>query len=257
MTSDRTQQPTSPQAGDRADALPEALIDEALRALGSTRLEPPPLGASLEAELQHLAPVTPRRPYRQFLATCALSLLYGGLLLLYLRLRRDLGGLPLPWLIAYCAAWLASFLGITWLALVPGPGRVMPNGRHAGMGAGMAAVGFIAAGLLFARHVPGLSVMFEPSLQSLVHHSSKCLMWGVLTALVPVVLSALLLRGALPVGSRWAGAGLGAAGGSLGGLVLHLHCPVADALHLGVVHGGVVLAGAVLGALMIPPATHA
>ncbi len=82
-----------------------------------------------------------------------------------------------------------------------------------------------------------------------------CIGVGLLSALVPVLLGALLLRGRLPVGSHWAGAGLGAAGGSLGGLILQLHCHVADGLHLGVVHGGVVAIGAVIGALLLPRST--
>jgi len=77
-----------------------------------------------------------------------------------------------------------------------------------------------------------------------------CMGLGVATALVPVVLGALVLRGALPVGSRWAAAGLGAAGGSLGGLVLHLHCPIVDGWHLGIAHGGVVAVSAALAAAL-------
>lgn len=226
-------------------------LDSALRALNASRQAPPPLPASLEAEIQQLQPAAPRRPRRQFIGISLLSLIFGVLLLLYLGLRSDLAGLPALWMIAYCAAWLASFLGISWLVLVPDPGRVMPDWRRAGMGAAVATIGFVAAGLLLARQAPGLSVVLEPSLHGLVrgHH---CLLTGVLTALVPVVLGALILRGTLPVGSRWAGAGMGASGGSLGGLMLHLYCPVADGLHLGVVHGGVVLVSALLGMLIIP-----
>ena len=88
------------------------------------------------------------------------------------------------------------------------------------------------------------------------HHGHGCMELGLLTALVPVALGALVLRGALPVGARWAAAGLGAAGGSLGGLVLHLHCPIADALHLGLVHGGVVLVAALISAAIVPRATR-
>jgi hypothetical protein len=127
----------------------------------------------------------------------------------------------------------------------------MPSWRHAGIGAVAASIGFVAAGLLFHRHAPGLSVVPEPSLHTLLAHSG-CLRTGAIASLVPVALSALLLRGSVPVGSRWAGAGVGAAGGSLGGLMLHLHCPVADALHLGVIHGGVVVIGVVVGALAVP-----
>ncbi len=226
-------------------------IEQTLRALGNRLPEPPPLAPALEAELGRLQAVRTRRPRRQFVITCAISLIYGGLILLLARLRPDLAGLPMAWMLIYSAAWLLSFLVITWLVLVPGPGRVMPSWRHAGIGAVAASVGFVAAGLLFHRHAPGLSVVLEPSLHNLLAHSG-CMRSGVITALVPVALSALLLRGSVPVGSRWAGAGVGAAGGSLGGLMLHLHCPVADALHLGVIHGGVVVVGVVAGALAVP-----
>lgn len=226
-------------------------IEQTLRALGNRLPEPPPLAPALEAELGRLQAVRTRRPRRQFVITCAISLIYGGLILLLARLRPDLAGLPTAWMLIYSAAWLLSFLVITWLVLVPGPGRVMPSWRHAGIGAVAASIGFVAAGLLFHRHAPGLSVVLEPSLHNLLTHSG-CLRSGVITALVPVALSALLLRGSVPVGSRWAGAAVGAAGGSLGGLMLHLHCPVADALHLGVVHGGVVVVGVVAGALAVP-----
>jgi hypothetical protein len=228
-------------------------IGRSLRGLGQEEHAPPP-GLALQAELARIAPVRTRRPGRQFAAVSAVSLVYGTLLVLLTHVRPDLSGLPVPWLVLYCAAWLASFLVITWLTLVPGPRRVMPSWRHAGIGALVASLGFVLAGLLLDRHGP-TSVVREPTLPNLLH-GSKCLIVGGLTALVPIALSALLLRGSLPVGSRWAGAGVGAAGGSLGGLMLHLHCPVADALHLGVVHGGLVVIGTLAGALAVPRLTR-
>lgn len=225
-------------------------IERSLRALGAELPEPPPPGALLEAELGRIAPVRTRRPRRQFVAASAVSLAAAALLLLATGVRPDLAGLPVPWLALYCAAWLASFLAITWLALVPASRDVMPSWRRAGIAAAVAAAGFVLAGLLFARQGPD-SVVRPATFHDLVH-GSGCLVFGSLTALVPMALSALLLRGSLPVGSRWAGAGVGAAGGSLGGLMLHLHCPVADALHLGLVHGGLVAIGAVAGAVAVP-----
>ena len=82
-----------------------------------------------------------------------------------------------------------------------------------------------------------------------------CLELGLASALVPVVVGAIFLRGALPVGSRWVAAALGAGGGCLGGLVLHLHCNVADGLHVGLIHGGVVVLSALLSAAIVPRAT--
>ena len=77
----------------------------------------------------------------------------------------------------------------------------------------------------------------------------------VATAVVPVIIGALCLRGALPVGSRWIAAALGAGGGCLGGLVLHLHCHIADSLHIGLIHGGVVVVAALLAGALAPRAT--
>jgi hypothetical protein len=226
-------------------------IGRTLRALGDHLPEAPPPPPALQAEIDRLTPVRTRQPRRQFVAISAISLLYGGLLLLIKNLRPDLSALPTTWLVLYGAAWLASFLAITWLVLVPGPRRVMPSWRRAGIGAIAASAGFVLAGLLLDRHAPGHSVVLEPTLGGFLR-GTRCLLFGGVTALVPVALSTLLLRGSVPVGAHWAGAGVGAAGASLGGLMLHFHCPVADPLHLGLVHGGLVVLGAVLGALAVP-----
>ena len=37
--------------------------------------------------------------------------------------------------------------------------------------------------------------------------------------------------------------------------MLHLHCPIADGPHVGIIHGGVVVVAAVLAALLVPRAT--
>ena len=86
-------------------------------------------------------------------------------------------------------------------------------------------------------------------------HGHGCLWLGLATALVPVVLGAIFLRGAVPVFSRWIAATLGAAGGCLGGLLLHMHCRIADGPHIGIIHGGVVVVAAALAALLVPRAT--
>lgn len=229
-------------------------IGRTLRELGQTRLAPPPLSAELESELGKLAPKRTRSPRLGFVVTGAVSLLCVGVLVGVYGLRPDLPGLPWLWIVLYCAAWFASFVAIGWLALVPGPGQVMPNWRYAGMGAAVASIGFVAAGLLFDRHVPGVSILGKPSMRDMLGLGYGCLSVGVITALVPVMLGALSLRGRVPVGARWVGAGLGAAGGSLSGLHLHLHCHIADKLHLGIIHGGVVVVSALIGALLIPRA---
>lgn len=242
-------------AGDGGDERDER-VDEALSELAGPELAPPPLSADLEAELRDLAPVRTRRPRRTFAKVAAASMLYGAGMLWLFDLRPDLHGLSTLWMILYCTAWLSGFLVLGWFTMVPGPGKIMPNWRYAGVGAVIAAVGFVAAGLIFHRHVPDVSHVCSHDLSELIGHGHGCMRTGLLIALVPVLLGALLLRGALPVGSRWAGAGLGAAGGALGGLILHLHCHHTGPFHLGLVHGGVVVVSALIGAAIIPRVTR-
>jgi hypothetical protein len=78
-----------------------------------------------------------------------------------------------------------------------------------------------------------------------------CLLIGLVGAIVPAALAALALRGVVPVGRRWVAAALGAAGGALGGLVLHGHCPITERFHVGLVHGGVVLVAAAVAVLVV------
>jgi hypothetical protein len=214
--------------------------------------QPPPPSATLAAELAALAPVSARSPSRQIAILVGISLVYGAGLVATLTVRRDLRELPAGWLVATAALWLVGLVVPSYLALVPRAGSVMPRSRLAVASAVTTAFAFIALGL--AVH---------PSGPSSVHHGwdqlargHTCLEIGLASALVPVIAGAVFLRGALPVGAHSVAAALGAGGGCLGGLVLHLHCHVADGLHVGVVHGGVVVAAALLAAALVPGATE-
>lgn len=212
---------------------------------------PPPPSAALEAELANLAPVAPRRPMRQLALLLGISLIYGGGVAALLPMRRDLDELPMGWLVGAALCWIVGFVAPVYFATVPRRGAVIPRWPLAALASVIGAVGFIALGL-----------MIHPDGPHSVHLGSEhfasgysCLEVGLATALMPVVVGAVFLRGALPVGSRWIAAALGTGGGSLGGLLLHFHCSVADGLHLGLVHGSVVLISAVLAALLVPRAT--
>ena len=226
--------PTAPS--DRLDAPLDSLRE-------LPRPTPPPLAAELERALDGLAPVSPRRPWRQLATVIVVSLIYAGIVIALVTIREDMPGLPRPWLIAYLAAWLVGFGLPLGLAVVPARGAMMPRTNLAAAVATVAAIGFLALGLLWAErgpdsHVGGLRA------------ASACLSIGLAAALVPIVLGTLMLRGAAPVGSRRTAAALGAAAGSLGGFVLHLHCPIADRIHVGIVHGSVVAIAAVLTAAL-------
>jgi hypothetical protein len=213
---------------------------------------PPPMSAALDAELASLAPVKTRQPMRQFAKLAIISLVYSAGLLAILTVRDDAGELPMGWMIAAGLAWLSGFALPLYLALVPGPGAVMPRWKLAGGAAIAMAIFFVALGL--AIHPSGHSSV-QYGAERFVH-GHWCLELGLATAIVPVICGAIFLRGALPVASRWVAAGLGAGGGSLGGLVLHLHCHITDALHVGLIHGGVVGVSALLAAAIVPRATE-
>lgn len=209
---------------------------------------PPPLSERLEAELAELAPVAPRRPVRQLALLVTISLIYGAGLLAMLAMRHDLHELPMGWLVGSGLAWLVGFVVPMYLATVPRAGAVMPRWKLAGGSAVVGALGFIGLGLTLHPDGPSLGWAH-------FGRGYGCLEFGLATSLVPIVVGAIFLRGALPVGSRWIAAALGAGGGSLGGLMLHLHCPINDGLHVGLMHGGVVGIAALLAAALVPRAT--
>lgn len=213
---------------------------------------PPPLGAALEGELGRLAPVRPRRPLRDAAIILATGLGFGGAMLAMMKVRRDLLELPLSWLILMGLAWLLGFVVPAWLVVVPPRGQVIARWRAAAVAGAISAVLFVVCGFVIQPSGPSSL----PSLASPLH-SFGCLEIGLIASIVPISLSAIAVRGAFPVGSRWAAAALGGAGGALGGLMLHFHCPVTDPVHVGVMHGGVVIAAALLSALLAPRATDA
>jgi hypothetical protein len=213
---------------------------------------PPPLSAALEAELGKLRPSGTRHPLRQLGILLGISLVYGAGLLAVLAVRRDADELPMGWLVGATLGWLFGFVVPIYFATVPRAGSVTPRWRLAAVSAVVASIGFVAFGL--AIHPKGPSKSLELGWDHFLRGHS-CLEIGLATALVPVVAGAIFLRGAMPVGSRWIAAALGAGGGALGGLLLHLHCPITDPLHLGLVHGGVVVVAAALAAAIVPRAS--
>jgi hypothetical protein len=214
--------------------------------------KPPALGKDLEAELRTLAPVRTRRPLQHIGMLATLSLIYGAVLVVVLTTRRDMGELPMGWLAGVAIAWLLGFLVPSYLALVPRPGSMSPRWLIAGIAVAIAATCFVTLGLSMTPSGPSSEIYGTERFV----HGHTCLEIGLATALVPIVIGAIFLRGALPVGSRWIAAALGAGGGCLGGLVLHLHCHIADGLHVGLIHGGVVIIAAALSAAVVPRAAR-
>ncbi len=219
--------------------------------LAMPTFRPPPMAAQLESELGSLAPVVMRRPMRQLAIVCTVSLVYVAILLAVLSIRRDAGELPAAWMIGGGIAWFLGFVIPCYLALVPAPGSMLSR-RHYAIAASLIAAGFFVA-MGWMIHPQGPSSLQYGAERFILGHG--CLELGIATSLVPVILGAVFLRGALPVGSRWIAAALGAGSGSLGGLVLHFHCRITDPMHTGFIHAGVVTVAALLAAALVPRAT--
>lgn len=225
-------------------------LTDTLEVLSAPAALLPALHPDLERELASLEPARPRRPLEQLALFSLVSLAIAGGILAVLSLRHDLALLPRGWLIIYCVGWLLAFVGLGAAAILPARGEVSPRWRFAGIAAVGVGSAFVLAGLLLARSTPE-STLSPATAEGVWNLGHACLRWGLITAITPVVLGTLFLRGAAPVGARWIAWALGASGGALGGLMLHLHCRVADQVHLGLIHGGVVVIGGVLAALLV------
>jgi len=233
---------------------PSAMMDrtdEALADLAAHPPAPPAMSGAFDAVLAELAPVAARRPWRHAAIVGTVALAYAGGLLAVIAMRRDLHELPMGWLVGVGILWLAGFVVPSTLALVPRAGHIAPRWRAAAIVSVVSSALFVVLGLLV--HPSGPSSGYLGPENFIRGHG--CLELGLATAIAPALLGAIFLRGSLPVRSRWVAAALGAGGGSLGGLVLHLHCRIADGMHVGLVHGGVVVVGALLAALLLPRIT--
>lgn len=81
-------------------------------------------------------------------------------------------------------------------------------------------------------------------------HDAMCAALSVAMGIGPLVALVLVRRGTVFVASRWVGAALGAASLTWGSLLITLHCPCAEPMHLCLGHiVPAAIAGAVLGAL--------
>lgn len=226
-------------------------LDAIMSEIAATTHDAPAVGPELSREVDTIGPVKTRRPARQLAITAGAGLVYMAALVVLFKLRNDLAQLPRMWLATYLGAWFAGFIAILALVLIPARGSVMPRWRMAAIFAVAAGAAFTTGGLAMARSVPGVSFMYDPTFGNVMKYGYYCLTMGMVNAAMPIGLGVLALRGAAPVRSGWIAAALGAAGGCLGGLFLHLHCPIAEKFHLGLIHGGVVVLAAVVAGVFL------
>ena len=222
--------------------------DREIDALLAFELVPPPVDPRIERELAEITPITTRRPRRQFVVVLVGAAVVFSALLAVLGLRADLHQLPAGWIPVVAGLWVVGLVLAAWFALVPRPGSVMPRWRLASLVVAVTSCAYVILGLLV--HPSGSSSLFYGRERFAAGHG--CLELGLMTAIVPVALGTWFLRGTAPVRTRWIAALLGAAGGCVGGLLLHFYCRIADGLHIGLIHGGVVGTAALIAALVVP-----
>ncbi|MFL5307118.1 MAG: NrsF family protein [Polyangia bacterium] len=220
--------------------------DELSDGLPPQRFDPPPPNPALMAAVQQMHPVRTRSRLGAFAAVGAAALMVPAVVLATHEWRRDLPALPPGWLVAAAALWATAFTISLAAALVPARGHVLPAPAR-GSRAGLAAVlGVLVFVLCASLEAPGVSLRPEDVHRTLAGTSAHCAGFALLMAAPCVLLGLLALRRLVPVGGARLGLALGAAGGALGGLVLHFICPFANVGHVALGHvGGMALAAAI------------
>src|SRR5262249_40795218 len=147
-----------------------------------------PSPALLE-QIGRMRPVPTRAPARALLLVLAASVAWGAAVLALRHLRRDLGALPLGWLLGVGAAWAAALAAPPAPPLLPRRRAVQPDAPRALWAAAIA--GAAAVGCAFA--LP--SGLAPPGGAGFALAGATCLGLGLLVALLPSLLALFALRG--------------------------------------------------------------
>lgn len=197
-------------------------------------------------------PVKTRRPLRACAGValislaCAASLQVGAL-----GVRRDLGALSGPLLLLLVALCLVGYVAQLAVALLPPRGEVLPRERRA-LAVSLATL-VVTLPLAIAIGVqlhPGTPLLVIGQLARFWAHALPCFLDGLLVAAVPCAIGMITLRRLVPRGSWRRALAVGGACGGLAGLAVALHCSRTDLVHVGLAHGAVLVAPAVLLALI-------
>jgi hypothetical protein len=226
--------------------------DQLSDGLPPERCDPPPPAATLLAAVQRMRPVRTRSRLGAFMAVGVGALAVPGLVLATHAMRLDLNALPRGWVVAAAALWASAFAVSLAAALVPARGDVLPaaaRGSRAGLAAVLALLVFV---LCASVEAPGVSLRPEDVHWTLAGSAAHCATFALLMAAPCLVLGLLALRRLVPVGGARLGLALGAAGGALGGLVLHFICPIANMGHVALGHVGGMALAAALAAVALP-----
>jgi hypothetical protein len=215
------------------------------------RLVPPPPSPRLAEAIRTLQPVRARTRFGAFAAVGVAGLIAPAVVLAHHKMRADLAALPLGWVITAAALWAVAFASSLAAALIPARGDVLVRpARASGVGT-LALAALVTFALLATARAPGVSLRPEDAHMSLLTSCLHCGGFALEMAAPFLLLGLVALRRLTPVGGARVGLALGAAGGAMGGLVLHFICPLATTAHVTLGHVGGALAAALIGAALL------
>lgn len=212
---------------------------------------PPPLSAAFAAQIAAARPVRTRRPGRELALAAALSLVCPAIALWVVPVRRDLPALPMWWLILAGGLWAVAYATLLARALLPRRGDVLPDAPRAANAAMVAMGALVAFGLGLTIDAPCCTIVPPTTFADFAARWWHCTAFGLRITAPLLLVGAVIVRRIAWMGAGRLGMALGAAGGALAGLTLHLLCPIGGALHVGLAHGGGVVLGGILGALVV------
>jgi Negative regulator of sigma F len=233
---------------------PRSRLDDALRRLGDAPAPPP--SPTLNALVNEAGPVPRRRRPGRTLALVLLASFFALALHVHSHgIRQDFEWLPKWWFWSMALGWLAAFVAPLAIVFVPRRGSMFVDSATARVASLAIPVLAIILELFLRVDVPPATVIPDTAATALANIEA-CLVTGLEMSAIPFALGVLALRRApQPLGTRWIGAALGAANGTLAALMLHVNCRIGGALHTGVAHAGQVVLGALLGAILVPMLT--
>ncbi len=223
-------------------------LDEKLAALAELPVPPP--SAALLGMVRAGGAVTTRSPWHAVAAVVAVAITIVVVHTWVTSVREDLASLPPTWFYAVLAAWLLAFLAPLAVALVPRRGSVLADSGRAALLALVIPAAVTAMSIWLRVDGPQTVI---PTPDNALRYIASCILGGLEMAAIPLIISIVALyRAALPSHTRWLGAAVGAANGSLAGLMLHVHCPIGGPVHVAVGHAGASIVGAIVGAIVVP-----
>jgi hypothetical protein len=202
--------------------------------------------------VEGMGPVRMRSRFGAFAVVMVAGLIWPTLTMLLRPMRADLAVLPRIWVVVGAVLWGAAFVLSLAVALVPRRGDVLPGASRASRVGFLAILAVFFFGLFFTVQVPGVSMVPADRGWTLFTSCLHCSGYVFCISSVPLLVSFLVLRRLMPVGTRLIGMGLGAAGGALGGLALHFICPLAGTDHVVLAHVGGMIMAATAGATLLP-----